>query len=139
MQEFYSENDDRQEVVASKVRDNLILNIVNMVNYEKLNLGMTLFCKGLVIGGDVISGKEYLETMAELTKEKSSLLSKLYEDVGNAFYNELDEDKKHIPVNYIHMKNVVLYDAGQLNPLSGGLIRIRIDEIDGHIIGRPTK
>ncbi|HDC4621155.1 hypothetical protein [Enterobacter asburiae] len=139
MQDFYAEEDEKQRVLTSKVCDNVLLNIVNMVNYEEVNLGMTLFCKGIVIGGDVISGKEYFSTMADLTKDKSQQISELYQEVGATFYNEMDEAKDQIPLNYIHMKNVVLHDGGQLTPFNGGLIRLCIDEIDGHIIGRPTK
>lgn len=139
MQDFYSEDDVQQKVLTSKVRDNVLLNIVNMVNYDEVTLGMTLFCNGIVIGGDVISGKEYFSTMADLTKDKSQQISELYQEVGATFYNETDEAKEQIPLNYIHMKNVVLHSGGQLTPFNGGLIRLSIDEIDGHIIGRPTK
>ncbi|KAA5947433.1 hypothetical protein F1543_01715 [Enterobacter cloacae] len=139
MQDFYSEEDVQQKVLTSKVRDNVLLNIVNMVNYDEVTLSMILFCKGIVIGGDVISGKEYFSTMADLTKDKSQQISELYQEVGATFYNEMDEAKEQIPLNYIHMKNVVLHNGGQLTPFNGGLIRLSIDEIDGHIIGRPTK
>lgn len=139
MQDFYSEEDNQQKVLTSKVRDNVLLNIVNMVNYEEVTLSMILFCNGIVIGGDVISGKEYFSTMADLTKDKCQPISELYQEVGATFYNEMDEAKEQIPLNYIHMKNVVLHNGGQLTPFNGGLIRLSIDEIDGHIIGRPTK
>lgn len=139
MQDFYSEEDAQKKVLTSKVSDNVLLNIVNMVNYEEVTLSMTLFCNGIVIGGDVISGKEYFSTMADLTKDKSQQISELYQEVGATFYNEMDEAKDQIPLNYIHMKNVVLHNGGQLTPFNGGLIRLSIDEIDGHMIGRPTK
>lgn len=139
MQDFYEEENDRQEVLTSKIRDNVLLNIVNMVNYEKINLSMTLFCKGTVIGGDVISGKEYFASMVELTEQKSSDLSGLYQEVSGNFYTEMDQEKAQIPLNYIHMKNVVLNYGGRLTPLEGGFLRLSIDEIDGHIVGRLSK
>lgn len=128
-----------EEVIASKVSDNVILNIVNMVNYGQVNLDMTLFCKGTVIAGDVISGKEYFTTMAESLSERSSQVSQFYTGVCNEFYEAKASDYDPIPLNYIHLKNVSVKGGNtSFAPFEGGLLRMRIDEIDGHMIGRAS-
>lgn len=135
MLEFTTGDENVQEVITSKVRDNVILNIVHLVNVEAvINVDLTLFCKGLVIAGDVISGKEYCSSMAASLDGKSAHLQKLYIDIGEKFYSQ-DEP----PLNYIHLKNVVVKGADQnLTPFKNGLLRMRIDEIDAHMVGRPN-
>ncbi|TXU20367.1 hypothetical protein D4N02_25000 [Klebsiella pneumoniae] len=134
MLEIIEDESDAKEIISSKVRDNVILHIVNLVNNGEITLGITLFCKGTVIAGDVIPGSEYFSSMSESCAGKSSILQKLYTDIGCQFYG-----KDPHPLNYIHLKNVVVKGAGStLTPFEGGLLRMRIDEIDGHIVGRPS-
>ncbi|MDG0003043.1 hypothetical protein [Klebsiella pneumoniae] len=49
MLEIIEDESDAKEVISSKVRDNVILHIVNLVNNGEITLGITLFCKGTVI------------------------------------------------------------------------------------------
>lgn len=134
MFEFTEDERNLQEVISSKVRDNVLLNIVHLVNTGEITLGITLFCKGTVIAGDVIPGNEYFSMMADECAEKSTVLEKLYTDVGKEFYSQEEP-----PLNYIHLKNVMVKGAGaDFSPFNNGLLRMRIDEIDGHIVGRPS-
>ncbi|HEN4876796.1 TPA: hypothetical protein U6I29_004617, partial [Klebsiella pneumoniae] len=48
MLEIIEDESDAKEVISSKVRDNVILHIVNLVNNGEITLGITLFCKGTV-------------------------------------------------------------------------------------------
>lgn len=136
-------SEDAQEVIASKVRDNVILNLVNMVNIDSVSVGITIFCKGTIISGDVISGKEYFESMAEAvqsmhsTQSKKEELSALYLEISRDIYSVNAEQNTHIPLNYMHMKNVVVKGTNEsFTTFIGSMLRVRIDEIDGHMIGR---
>lgn len=135
MHELIRGDEDVQEVISSKFSDNLILNIVHLVNIEAItDVELTLFCKGSVIAGEVISGKEFFSSMAANFEGKSSLLQKLYSDVGEEFYNT-DEP----PINYIHLKNVSVKGTNEsFTKFNGGFLRMRIDEIDGHLFGSPS-
>ncbi|MEQ4450964.1 hypothetical protein ABNT06_05945 [Kosakonia sacchari] len=135
MHEFIRDDEDLQEVISSKVSDNLILNIVHLVNIEAItDIDLTLFCKGAIITGEVISGKEYFSSMSAKFEGKSSVLQKLYADVGEEFYS-----KDEPPVNYIHLKNVAVKDTNEsFTKINGGFLRMRIDEIDGHLFGSPS-
>ncbi|QGW17594.1 MULTISPECIES: hypothetical protein [Leclercia] len=135
MLEFNGNDREVQEVVASKVRDNVLLNIVHLTNLDEISVGLTLFCKGTVISGDVISGKEYFASMVENCKGEA--LKNLYSEIGKTFY-EMDPAKgNEPPLNYIHLKKVAVQGSdSEFTPFLGGLLRMRIDEIDGHLLGR---
>lgn len=134
MLEFTVDAKEQQEVISSKVKDNVLMNIVHLVNINAIaDVDLTLFCKGSVIAGDVVSGEDFFSSMAAGLEGKSATLQKLYTDIREMFYS-----KDEHPLNYIHLKNVAVKNAdGTFTPFNGGLLRMRIDEIDAHMLGRP--
>jgi hypothetical protein len=129
------------EVIAHRVKDESLLDVVNLANMG-VGLGITLLVEGQVIVGDLISGKAYFEKLAAkmLTstggEEIASIVSKMFGDFGKEHY---DKDSKDVPLNYLHLENYAfLKGDGSLMNVSSSLMRICIEKISGYAIGKPT-
>lgn len=104
-----------------------------------------------MITGKLISGKKYYAAMQEkfesfgpdsygaLMKEHFSISYQVYdpeikdEDTGE------DVIKDELPLNFIHLENVSLQTGnGGFTAINGGLLRLKIEEVDGYIFGAST-
>ncbi|EOX6878750.1 gas vesicle accessory protein GvpU [Enterobacter roggenkampii] len=129
---------DKQEIIASKTSDNVILNMVELVNNNIVEISITLLVKGSWISGDLISGKEYFELLSNEINDERKVLKDLYKQISEEIYSKGDDENKVIPLNYLHMKNIsLLSDTGKISQVNGGFLRVNIQEIDGHMLGRP--
>lgn len=134
-----SEDNMINEVLSRKVVDADLDFLVEIANKLGSFTGVTLFSKGLVITGVIISGKEYYESVANSFKpdrEGNIGLGAYFRKVGaNAYTDDEDEDKS-FPSNFMHLKDVkILTGNGNFSPLNNAFLRLKIEEIDGHIIG----
>ncbi len=129
----------------------------SMVNMMELPIGITLFLKGMVLTGTLVSEREYLEALSEMF---TSLAKQSFRPAGVKEAKELeqafsftemtespsadeeeaeDEQEFPSPVRHLHLK-----DAFILTPhpsISFGqsgfpITRIRLNAIDGWMLGQ---
>ncbi|MBJ9011226.1 type 1 periplasmic-binding domain-containing protein [Citrobacter koseri] len=126
------------EVLACKVKDEDLTFLNMMVNRFDFSLGITLIVKGSVISGQLIAGKKYYELTAENLKAVGSVgesLSQYFERKGTIGYTSTDPDFAY-PNNFLHLEKVFIrQDNGQMGALNNALLRVKIEEIEGHILG----
>lgn len=131
---------DRQEVVARKMVDADLIFLVEIANKFGAWTGVTLFTKGIVITGLIISGKEYYEKVADSfgpKDENKVSVGDYFRNVSDSLYTNGDgADETEFPTNFMHLKDVkVSAGSGGLTPYNNAFLRVKIEEIDGHIIG----
>ncbi|HDT2308019.1 TPA: hypothetical protein QHP34_002648 [Citrobacter braakii] len=135
-----SEEKEISTVLSRKITDADLSFCVNIANKHGANLGVTLFCKGIIITGMIISGKEYYDGVADSfgpKKDGVASLGDYFRQVGDAVYSQKDGDEEQeFPNNFIHLKDVKL-SAGTsgFTPYNNAFLRLKVEEIDGHIIG----
>ncbi|HAU5660006.1 gas vesicle protein [Citrobacter sp. Cf140] len=126
------------EVLAFKFRDEDLTFLNTMVNRFDFSMGITLIVQGSVISGQLIAGKKYYELTAEKLKSVGFVgeaLSQYFESKATNDYTSTDPDFVY-PYNFLHLENVCIrQDNGQMNTLNNALLRVKIEEIEGHIIG----
>lgn len=128
---------DLSVVHARKTIDADLSFLVNIANNQNVWTGVTLFSKGFIITGIVISGKEYYNTVADsfAKNEIGNLYGDYFRKVAVEAYSN-DENNKLIPANFIHLKDVKISAGnGGLQPIKNGYLRLKLEEIDGHMIG----
>ena len=114
--------------------DWLLQSLVGLLNgTDNAVFGMTLHISGLIISGNVISGKEYFkifsDTMAASLNNDNNI--KKYFDAS-----EIYDDKNPMPAGYIHMKDAKVFaTSGNPVPQNGVLWRGRIAQVDGFSMG----
>lgn len=133
-----SEDRAVKNVVASKMRDMDLVYLTNIVNAVGGSFGITLFLKGTIISGLMISGQEYYSTLAERLAQVGDVgenLAQHFLQVADDVYTNAAENES-IPANFIHMKEVqVRAGSGEFSQMTDALLRLKIEEIDGHIVG----
>ncbi|EOX9201005.1 hypothetical protein ACPX3P_000725 [Yersinia enterocolitica] len=126
-----------EQVMARKVKDADLIYLVRMANIG-YGLGVTLLTKGTMISGTLTSGKDYYETVASKISDAGEFgvaLAKYYTDkIGE--YTPSDDEDKEIPLTFLHLKDfsILKGDGGFFN-LKGATLRLKIEEIDGHLVG----
>lgn len=143
-----SESNEVEKVVARKLQDADLIYFTNLANKTDVGVDITLFVKGTLLSGTIISGKKYFEAMHQkfesygdksygfLLKDYFSKLLNMYTPgyVDNGEGEEVEN--KDIPLNFMHLENVSLQSGGGVfNNINGGLLRLKIEEIDGYIFG----
>ncbi|OMP89783.1 gas vesicle protein [Raoultella terrigena] len=133
-----SEDLDLQQVLAFKVKDEDLSFLNGMVNRAGLGIGITLFVKGSVISGSLIAGRKYYQLVSDNLKSSGTIgeaLSTYFETKGKDGYTS-DDPNFEYPNNFLHLENIkVRCDNGQMGSLNNAMLRIKIDEVDGHLIG----
>lgn len=135
-----SEEKEFSTVLSRKITDADLSFCVDMANKHEANMGVTLFCKGIIITGMIISGREYYAGVADsfgLKQDGASAWGDYFRQIGGAFYSKQDgEEDKEFPNSFIHLKDVQL-SAGTsgFTPYKNAFLRLKVEEIDGHIIG----
>ncbi|HGA3039271.1 TPA: gas vesicle protein [Serratia marcescens] len=137
-----SDKKEIQEVYSHTQRDSNLTYLVTTVNRLDFEMGITLFVKGSVITGQLISGLKYhryIENSLASAGVVGEALSGYFKQTAENLYaptkNENDE-YNDIPCNFIHLNNVSIQNGnGGFNKINNAYLRISLDEIDGHIIG----
>ena len=129
-----------QEVLAYKLKDADLLFIAELVNRTNYGIGITLFVKGALITGLTVSGSEYygsqIRALSEFSDNEISqhLLEHFKE--GQSYYHDLGEKEFSYPANFLHLKEVSFkLGDGKVFPMSNGILRVKIEEIDGFVLG----
>lgn len=129
--------------------------VSSMVNFMELPIGITLFIKGIVLTGTLVSEREYLGALSDMftTLAKQSLRPmgpKELEELEAAFsYRDMTENEPSStedpaevfppPVRHLHLK-----DPLTLTPQPGisfgnssiPIIRVRLSAVDGWMLGQ---
>ncbi|WP_182629597.1 gas vesicle accessory protein GvpU [Pantoea hericii] len=131
---------DLNEVLAYKMKDADLLSIADLANKHNSGIGITLFVKGALVTGVTVSGREYYETqikaLSEVNNDTSQLLSQHFSE-GLSYYQAGENESFEYPQNFLHLKEASFtLGGGKLNPLPNSLLRIKIEEIDGFILGQ---
>ncbi|WNI62364.1 gas vesicle protein [Enterobacter asburiae] len=129
------------QVEAFKVKDEDLLFLNKMVNRFDLSIGITLFSQGNVISGQLIPGKKYYALTAEKLKTAGTageVLAQFFEKKGAEGYTSEDPDFEY-PNNFLHLESIkVQRGDGQMGPINNALLRIKIEETEGHIMGNAS-
>lgn len=121
-----------------KIKDADLVFLVDIVNKTQASLGLTVLTKGTMISGQLTSGKEYYDYVAsEISKagEAGIALSKYFSDKADTIYSPKEDEDA--PNSFMHLKDITVRSHdGKLNAINGGYLRLKIEEIDGHTVGR---
>lgn len=128
------------EVLAYKMKDADLLTIADLANEINSEIGITLFVKGALVTGITISGSKYYEAnikaISEISSTTSQLLSRHFRE-GLSYYQAGENENFEYPQNFLHLKDVSFkLGEGKLSPVPNGLLRIKIEEVDGFILGQ---
>jgi len=146
--------------------DFLLADIISgFVNRGGMELGITLFIKGLVITGLLVSEREYLEALSTMfaTQAKKSLVNPTKQDLKNTDevfdfthlaedidlpedeedYDDLDEmdmvERQFPTIRYLHLKDPVIIQpqpAISFTHNQLSILRISLKTIDGWMVGK---
>jgi hypothetical protein len=147
--------------------DFLLADIISgFVNRGGMELGITLFIKGLVITGVLVSEREYLEALSKMfaTQAKKSLVNPSKQDLKNTEevfdftnlaedvdlpnddedddddFDDFDVDERHFPIiRYLHLKDPLIVQpqpAISFTHNQVSILRIRLKAVDGWMIGK---
>lgn len=133
-----SEEVELQHVLALKVKDEDLLFINDIVNRTNYGIGITLFVSGNIISGTLIAGRKYYKFLSDNLKALGSdgeALSQYFEKKGEIGYTSAEPDFEY-PNNFLHLENVeVRSEQGTMGTLANAMLRVKIEEVEGHIFG----
>jgi hypothetical protein len=141
--------------------DFLFANLVSLLaNKMDAQLGVTLMVKGAIMTGTLVGEREYLKAVNEMFKSlaKSAIMSPSKDDlkaIDEAFaFDELTEDEypegeeeaaesdfDPASIRFLHLRDpVIIYPGSALSFMESPLpiMRIRLTQVDGWMIGRMT-
>lgn len=133
------ENKEIQQVFSRKLCDHDLLKFADNANRYNFQVGVTLVCKGLMISGLIISGRDYYEGVADSfgpNEDSTVAFSNYFRNAAKDRYSP--ETYDDVEINFIHLKNVsVRIGDGQFGDFNKAFLRLKIEEIDGYIFGQP--
>lgn len=133
-------NDDKaiekqpvDEQPFTPTKDWFLSDLVQVCNNTSSSYGITLFMNGLIITGDLISGKEYFELLSDLLSSPEFNASDLFLK-EKEFYST--EQVQGTQTTYIHLKNArSIVGNGQELPSNGCLWRGQLSHVSGFCFG----
>lgn len=134
------ENDERSSQEQTPyVSDWALVELVRMVNVNKVSIGVTLTIGGALISGVLISGKEFFDKMEQKfssTNPEDGSLAKYLADYHKQISDEVYADSQ-LPPNtiFIHLDKAKQYFGQTAVPTVGTLWRGRLCDVSGFSIG----
>lgn len=131
------------DVNALKLRDIDLCVFADIANIHNVGLDLTLFVKGSVFSGQLISGREFYklqsekyssfkaDTIGSLVKQHFDARIQAYEKI----YEVNEVENTDPDVSYLHLNKVSMQVGGTKVNIERGLLRLKIEEIDGYILG----
>ncbi|WP_136604651.1 gas vesicle accessory protein GvpU [Paenibacillus dokdonensis] len=119
-------------VVSPLDKDFTLGNLSRMAN-AGLIIGITLTVGGNIVSGNMISGKEYMESIADTLEninEQGDTLATLYRSYSSNIYDGSDESER---VEFVHLKDAIIFQGTVRHQV--GLWRGRINAVDGYSFG----
>lgn len=128
-----SENVTEENItaVAPLDKDFALENLVKIVN-AGLTLGITLTVHGNIVTGNMVSGKEYMESVVNTFKdinEHGEALASIYRSYSSIY----DGEDETGPVEFVHLKDAVIFQGTIRHNV--GLWRGKINTVDGYSFG----
>ncbi|WP_273854453.1 hypothetical protein [Serratia liquefaciens] len=123
-----------------KTQDETLKFLCQMANLD-ICASVTIFLKGTVITGNLISGANYFKKVAEKfkaidNKEVADIFADFFSEAGVTHYST-GEGLDSPPTSYLHLSGAQIVNGnGHLFDLADSFLRVRLDEIDGHLIGK---
>jgi len=133
--------DELHKVLGYKLKDADLLSIADLANKYNSGIGVTLFVKGALVTGVTISGCEYYESQIKALSqlENNSTIHHLSQHFieGMSHYQSDGSDNFDYPQNFLHLKDASFrLGDGKLSPLRDSIVRIKIEEVDGFVLGQ---
>ncbi|MCV3209244.1 hypothetical protein OHD62_23785 [Mesorhizobium sp. YC-39] len=138
--------DAQQDQTGQQPRDAYLNALVKFAE-GNLELGMTLFIRGTVITGTMISGRKYFEELSRQMRsasiQGSSDPADLQDVLGRAMMDFADmyprageePEPGRPPPKFLHLRNARIFQAANHLPSNGQLMRLRLDAVDGYFMG----
>lgn len=124
-------------IVDPTLKDLVLVTLVNTCNKSDLEIGITLLVGGIVITGNLVSGKKYIDGVASLFEEANAkALAEWYREFGEEAYGSEGSHQSQIP-EMIHLKDAKIMDGTATHNV--GWWRGKINSVDGHNIGYMTR
>ena len=125
--------------------DKLLRILVGLANSELMDISITLIVKGIVIVGYVIGYKRYYDGVIKvLSKAKVFDTSNQTPSQAGDKLVELFENFKDMAIEetpdgptFIHLEKAVVVNGSSGNLLAPSYWRLKIDSIDGFMLGMP--
>lgn len=129
----------KKELVNLNDKDWLLQTLITTINrIDGYNLPITLTTHGFLISGEIISGREYFNSMAEKFIGEGNAIRQFFEGVAESRYSKSDKDDDD-PKNtvFIHLRDARFYVPGQRGiPNNEGVFwRGKLSEISGFSFG----
>lgn len=117
--------------------DSDLMFLTKYINETKRSFGVTLFIRGAIINGWIISGSEYYSAVLERLEgdgEEASPYTDYFEKMKEQYTGDkLKELEVH---SFLHLSNVkIKIDNGSFKNIVGSCLRVKLEEIDGYMIG----
>ena len=129
-------------------QDAILSGLVSQANSGGVWPSITLFVKGAVITGHLISGRRYYELFGEVMDKlvsqasknpSSGAIAKMYKEAGEKKYpiaSEDDELDNQPDPGYIHLEQAqYVSGSGAFIPVKGYFWRGRLNQVDGFMLG----
>jgi hypothetical protein len=138
-----TDDNQNKELSTSTKIDHILRFIASIVRSTNMEIGVTLYVKGIVVSGLAISPEQYFDGLAQEfekakgNQEVTQAFAKgfrTYRDTAASLRQE-SQDNKPDPV-YIHLKNAKFISSVVFNPNDTGVYwRGRLDQVDGFSFG----
>ncbi len=139
--------DNGPEKRSMSKQDGLPRLIVHFANNDIMSISITLTVKGVVVAGRLVGYKRYYDGIikslsnAKVITDGSDVISpkskdkivELFEEMKDIATQEKDE------LTFIHLENAVVLNDSSGNLLYPNYWRLRIDSVDGYMIGASEK
>lgn len=127
-----------QEVISRSIYDRDLEFLAGLVERVDIDIGVTLMVKGLLVSGMLVSGKKYYTQASEHLQssgEAAKAISHYFSAKADNFGLQQSEDAE---LNFLNLINIAfLKGDGQMGDINGGRLRLKIEEVDGYILGTP--
>jgi hypothetical protein len=136
------ENDD--EMSPLSFGDPLLACLYKAIAHDNHGeFGVTLLTGGAWLSGMAISGRSWFEHVAKLASGQGSDADQTFKMIGQQLYPgevEVEAGVVEPPpadrrIGFIHLRDARLFHGDASLPTDGGLVRIRLDAIDGWVFG----
>ncbi|MCG1031782.1 hypothetical protein J5S76_07285 [Bacillus amyloliquefaciens] len=133
------EQTPNQEVISRSIYDRDLEFLADLVEKLDIEIGITLMVKGLFVSGMLVAGKKYYTQVSEHLQssgEAGKAISKYFSAKADNFGIEQSEE---VELNFLNLINIaILKGDGQMGDLNGGRLRLKLEEVDGYILGKPS-
>lgn len=131
----------KKELFMRKIQDMDLHFLVKVANFANSNNGVTILSKGSLISGVIVSEKEYYESVAGSFGERNdsapAISEYFWKKSDNSPNREDYDDSKEF--SFINLKQVKINsNSGAFANMNGAFLRMKLEEVDGYILGIPS-